>query len=102
MIIVEGFVQLAPGEIERFRPAAIEMLRATRNEAGCLSYAFATDVDDPNTVRIVEQWESENALASHFATPHMAKFNAALSSAKILKASVKLYRADLIRTLMGD
>ena len=55
MIIVEGFVQLAPGEISRFRRAAVEMLRETRNEAGCLTYAFATDLDDPETVRIVER-----------------------------------------------
>ena len=55
MIIVEGFVQLAPGEINRFHPAAIEMLRETRNEPGCLTYAFATDRDDPEAVRIVER-----------------------------------------------
>jgi quinol monooxygenase YgiN len=102
MIIVEGFVQLVPGEIDRFRPAAAEMLRETRKETGCLSYAFASDVDDPNMVRIVERWESEDALARHFATPHMAKFNSALSAAKIVKASAKLYRAELVRTLLGD
>lgn len=55
MIIVEGFVQLEPGEINWFRRAAVEMLRETRNEAGCLTYAFATDLDDPETVRIVER-----------------------------------------------
>ena len=102
MIIVEGFVHLAPGELERFRPAAIEMLGETQKEAGCLDYAFAADLADPNTVRIIERWESEDALTRHFATPHMTKFNAALSEAKIVKASVKVYRADLVRTLMGD
>src|SRR5215472_16575626 len=102
MIIVEGFVQLAPGEMERLRPVAVEMLGETRKEAGCLAYAFATDVNDPNTVRIIERWESEDALTRHFATPHMAKFNAALSKARIVKASAKVYRADLVRTLMGE
>jgi quinol monooxygenase YgiN len=102
MIIVEGFVHLAPGELGRFRPAAIEMLRETRAEEGCLAYAFATDLDDPNAVRIIERWESEDALARHFATPHMAKFNSALSNAKIVKASAKVYRAELVRTLLGD
>ena len=102
MIIVEGFVQLAPGELDRFRPVAIEMLHETRAEAGCLAYAFASDLDDPNTVRIVERWESEDALARHFATPHVAKFNSALSNAKILKASAKVYRSELVRTLLGN
>jgi len=102
MIIVEGFIELPPGELDRFRSVAIAMLRETRSEIGCLAYAFATDLDDPNTVRIIERWESEDALARHFATPHMAKFNNALSSAKIVKASVKVYRAELVRTLLGD
>ena len=102
MIIVEGFVHLAQGELDRFRPVASEMLSETRAEEGCLAYAFATDLDDPNTIRIMERWESEDALARHFATPHMAKFNSALSSARILKASVKVYRAELVRTILGD
>jgi quinol monooxygenase YgiN len=102
MIIVEGFVQLAPKELDRLRPVAVEMIRETRKEAGCLDYAFAADLADPGTVRIIERWESEDALARHFATPHMAKFNAALSKAKIVKASAKVYRAELVRTLMGD
>jgi quinol monooxygenase YgiN len=59
-------------------------------------------LDDPNTVRIIERWESEDVLAKHFATPHMAKFNSALSGAKIPKASAKVYRAELVRTLLGD
>ena len=102
MIIVEGFVQLATGELDRFRLVATEMLRETRREAGCLAYAFASDLDDPNTVRIIERWESEDALAKHFTTPHMAKFNSALSGAKTVKASAKVYRAELVRTLLGD
>lgn len=102
MIIVEGFVHLAPGESERFRSAAVEMLRETRKEPGCLTYAYATDVDDPDMVRVIERWESEDALTRHFTTAHMAKFNGALASARILKASAKIYRAELVRTLMGE
>jgi len=101
MIIIQGFVQLQPGEIERFRAAGAEMMRETRKEKGCLDYAFAVDVDDPNTVRIVERWESEEALARHFETPHMTKFNGVLAGAKIAKASAAVYRAELVRTLLG-
>jgi quinol monooxygenase YgiN len=102
MIIIQGFVQLAPGEIARFRPVGVEMIRETRKEKGCLEYAFATDVDDPDMVRIVERWESEEALSRHFETPHMMKFNGALASAKIVKASAKVYNAEIVRTLLGQ
>ena len=92
MIIVEGFVQLAPGELDRLRPVAVEMLRETRKEVGCLDYAFAEDLADPNTTRIIERWESEEALTRHFATPHMAKFNAALT-----KANLPIFMSSLLR-----
>ena len=102
MIIVEGWVKLAPGEAEKFRPAARAMAQETRKEKGCLSYAFAQDLNDPDIVRIAERWEDEAALGAHFASPHMATFNGAMRSAKIVQASVKAYRADLLRTLLGE
>jgi quinol monooxygenase YgiN len=101
MIIIQGFVQLAPGERERFRPAGIEMIGETRKEAGCLEYTFANDIVDPDKVHIVERWESEEALARHFETPHMRKFNGALANAKILKADAKIYSGEEVRPLLG-
>jgi quinol monooxygenase YgiN len=101
MIIIQGFVQLAPGEIERFRPAGIEMIAETSKEAGCIAYSFANDIADPNKVHIIERWESEEALARHFETPHMRKFNGALATAKILKADAKIYSGEQVRPLLG-
>ena len=101
MIIVEGWVKLAAGEIDRLRDQALAMLQATRKEEGCVSYSFSVPIDDPDTLRIAEVWESQEALDAHGQTPHMADFGKTLREAKILEASLKAYPAEEGRTLLG-
>lgn len=79
MIIVIGRAEVDPADIVRLRPALDAMMRATWEESGCLSYSMAVEGD--SVVTIVERWADEAALKSHFATPHMAAFNAEVSGA---------------------
>ena len=100
--MIEGWVRMTAADIERLRPAAVVMIEATRGEDGRLEYAFAQDLADPDLFRIVERWRDEAALAAHFQTPHMAAFQKALGSAFNQGGSLKLYKAELERSLMGD
>jgi len=103
MIVVEGWVRMDAAEIERLRPAAVEMMRATKaNEPGCLEYAYAADLADPGLLRVIERWEDQAALDAHFKTAHMATFNAVLAGAKITGASVKAYEGTFAKTLVGE
>ena len=102
MLIVEGWIRFAAGEIERLTGAARTMIAETRKEPGCLDYAFSRDLVDPDVMRISERWVDDAALAAHFASPHMAAFQAALGDAKREGGSVKSYTAELQRTLIGD
>ena len=102
MIIIEGWLQFAPGEIERLAEDARAMIAETRKEPGCLEYAFSQDLADPCRLRISERWVDEAALAAHFASPHMAAFQAAMAGAKREGGSAKLYSAELVRPLIGD
>lgn len=102
MIVVEGWVRMDAAEIERLRPAAVEMMRATKaEEPGCLEYAYAVDLAEPGLLRVIERWASADALDAHFKTPHMAAFNAVLAGAKITGASVKAYDGEFVRILVG-
>ena len=102
MIIIDGWVRFAAGGIDRLADVARTMVAETRKEPGCLDYAFARDVADDCVMRITELWVDDAALAAHFASPHMAAFQAALADARRESASVKQYSADLQRTLIGD
>ena len=91
MIIVLAEVESSLESIETLRGALVEMQKASRAETGCHDYTFLQEVGDPSRLRIVELWESMDALRAHFAMPHMAKFREALSAAPPKSMSVKLH-----------
>jgi quinol monooxygenase YgiN len=78
----------------------IEGWLATNQEVGCLHYAFAQDIADPDLIRISERWESQEALAAHGASAHMAEFNKAMGGVQREGADLRLYTADEVRRLM--
>ncbi len=93
MLIVSGHVKVKPESRAEAAQAALEMVKATLAEPGCKSYGFYADLEDPNTFLIFEVWESEAALMQHFATPHMATFNARIP--KFLAAPPSIDRYDV-------
>jgi len=102
MIIVTGTARFGAGEIERLSRHFEANIEATRAEDGCEHYAYAVDVSDPNLLHITERWSDEAAIEAHMGAPHMARFMAVLGEAKIEALSVKMYRADYLRTLLGE
>lgn len=102
MIIVMGHAKLGAGEIERLAEPIARQIAATRAEDGCLHYGYSRDVLDPDTLVVCERWRDNEAIAAHFASPHMAEFNAVLAGAKVLEVSIKAYENGEVRTLMGE
>lgn len=74
MIIVHGTFPVRP----EFRDDALELMQtmavASRSEFGCISYEFYVGLTDPNTLLLFQEWESVEALQSHFETDHMEEF----------------------------
>ncbi len=101
MIIIEGWVKLAEGELDRLQDAAVTMMTETRKEEGCLLYVYSREIENPDTMRITERWVDQAAVEAHNASPHMAEFNKAIGDAKILGVHVQAYPAEEGRTLMG-
>ncbi len=102
MIIVTGTARFGEGEIDRLKAAMAANIEATRAEDGCDHYTYAVDLTDPNLLHISERWRDEAAIEAHMAAPHMATFMAVLGEAKIEALSVRMYRAEYLRTLLGE
>ena len=100
MLIIEGWLQLGPGEFAKMKDAASAMVAATRTEAGCIHYAFALDIDEPDLIRISEKWVDQAALDAHFASPHMASFNQSMSGLERLGGDIRLFSAEELRKLI--
>lgn len=82
MIIVQGEAKFAAGEIDRLAAPMKAQIEATRAEDGREHYAYARDVLDPDLLHVSERWRDEDAIAAHFASAHMAAFNAELATAR--------------------
>jgi quinol monooxygenase YgiN len=71
-VIVVALLKVKPGSadeaIEGFRP----VIEGTHLEDGCRAYALHRDSSDPDTLVLVEKWDSQADLDRHFTQPHMA------------------------------
>lgn len=94
MIIVEGSARIPEAAWDKATAAMAVMIRASREEEGCLEYAYSRDLLDPNLLRIIERWKDRAALVSHFAEPHMAVFRKALAEVGPQDLEVRMYEAE--------
>jgi quinol monooxygenase YgiN len=51
-----------------------KLLRATLQEDGCLSYEIYECNDEKGKYIVIDQWESQDALSKHKASPHYKYF----------------------------
>ena len=65
----------------------------SRLEPGCISHNVYRDDEHENYLVFVEEWESEQALATHFAVPASAEFVNALARLSAGKTSFHMYAA---------
>ncbi len=99
MLVIAGSIVIDPAKREAAIAAALEMMKVTRQEAGCISYTFSADLTDPGGFRIFEEWESQAALDAHFKVPHMAKFQAAMGGFGVKDLQVKRYEISSVGPL---
>jgi quinol monooxygenase YgiN len=94
MILVLGTVRLAPDKLEAARPAMRKMVEASRAEPGCIAYAYAQDVLDPETIHVVEKWRDRAALKAHFATAHMAEWRGVMGGLGLSGRDLKVFETN--------
>lgn len=62
MLIIHGVFRVMAAERETFLSAVRKLVKASRAEAGVLSYGFYEDVTEPNTFISAEVFEDESAM----------------------------------------
>nr|WP_290754625.1 putative quinol monooxygenase [Henriciella sp.] len=94
MIVIEGTVRINPDRLEAARPAMQKVVLASRAEPGCIDYAYAADLIEPDLIRVSERWQDRDSLKAHFQTLHMAEWRSTWPSLNIHARSLRLYEAD--------
>lgn len=64
-VTVSAYYRIHPEDRQTFIDAVIPDMIAANKLPGCIYYAFAQDVTDPNTFHLTEGWADEAAYESH-------------------------------------
>ena len=78
-VIVAGWIDFDPADREEALRAFAVVVAASREEPGCIDYAFTPDPTDPARVRVFEHWTSDAALTEHLTLPHVRELRDAIA-----------------------
>ncbi|MGB8651864.1 MAG: putative quinol monooxygenase [Mycobacteriales bacterium] len=67
-----------PDKRDELAEALSKAAAASRGDAGCVSYAFHRDLEDPDRYVSVEVWQDQASLDAHFQAPHLAELFAVM------------------------
>ena len=98
MLLLTAFIECADSDRDALRAAAAMCAAETRKENGCIEYRFYEDTEQPGKFVFVERWRDQDALSTHFASPHLGKFVAATAPLLTARSGV-VYEVDAGREL---
>lgn len=81
--------------VEEFIETARELVTLTRAEAGCIQYDLCQDVNTPEILSFVEQWESAEALKAHMETEHFLRLVPLLATFSERESELNIYNKCL-------
>lgn len=91
MIIVSGIMTVGPSSHDRMVELARTVSTESLKEPGCRAYGFWADPDVRGRFRVFEEWDSQEALTEHFATPHFAAFGSGLGDLELDSMDIHRY-----------
>ena len=93
MIILLSEVPVAPESRDEAIRIVKSMARVSRTEPGVIDYRVTTDLETPNIVRIIEQYEDSDAVEAHESSDHLRTFQRDIEPH--VAADPELYRYDV-------
>lgn len=74
MLAIDAEIPVDPDERERALEIMSDLAEKSRAEDGIVDYRVSIDVDDPNLIRLLEQYEDERAFEEHMQADHTQNF----------------------------
>jgi len=85
-VIAKFFVK--EDKVEEFLKLANVLVEESRKETGCVSYNLLQDVSNPQTLIMVEEWESAGILKTHMASVHFTSIIPKMSLLQFQKEEI--------------
>ncbi len=74
MHIIAGSLSFAPEDREDVIASLLEITQLSKKDPGCVEYWWAEDLEQPNTFRFFECWETQEHFDAHIVMPHEVAF----------------------------
>jgi quinol monooxygenase YgiN len=74
VIIIAGSLAFEPSGRDVAIASIVDVTEHSRRDPGCIEYTWAEDLDEPNTFRFFECWESQDLFDAHLSAPHERVF----------------------------
>ena len=74
MIVLMGYIHLAPSDVDHFLESMKAIAAGTRQEQGCLFYYFVPADRDHGTILVAQRWQNAASVSAHIAGPQAASF----------------------------
>jgi quinol monooxygenase YgiN len=93
-IVISAQIDLPADKREEALKSAKPHIDAALAQDGCIHYDWSADGNNPARVNVFEEWESEEALAHHFANAAYAGMRDHIGTFGLTGAASKKYRVD--------
>jgi quinol monooxygenase YgiN len=81
MVKLIARIRTQPGKADAVASALRQLAGPSKAEDGCIMYDVCRSLSDANELLALEEWESQEALDAHMATPHFKAFGDAIGAA---------------------
>jgi quinol monooxygenase YgiN len=92
MIRVVAKSKVKPGRMEEMKRLYMKLIPEVLKERGCHFYGLFEDLNDPDCLAILEEWEDTASLDAHAKMQHMKDFAPLLSDCRD-SVTVEVYKA---------
>ena len=96
MIIVTAMMNIKTWKKDAFILEAKDLVAATRQETGCISYDLLASTEDEDLLVMLEKWEDIDSLNEHMETDHFKKFGETIERILTKEIEIKSYSADIV------
>ena len=97
MIVVWGCIETTEEHLQQVLTLSLEHVHRSRAEPGCISHSAQIDAETPNRVVFFEEWESMDALKTHFSVPASSEFVNQVARLSVSPPEIRAYAAEPVK-----
>lgn len=92
MIKIVAKSVIKDGQMDTYIQLAKELIKKSRQEAGCISYNLFQDINDASVLTFIEEWQDQKAIFLHNSSEHFTRIVPLLANLRIGNGEINLYK----------